>query len=226
MTIYDAIERIAIFEKASPKMKSKIISYAILKKYSEQQNLFREREQVESIYLLVSGNVILYRYNHQGNRKVVFVCGKGEILNEVILEQEIASISCQTLVESIVLVIQRNHFLELLEDDTLARAIICSEAEKIRRLYRQLSNTTNRSNLTSQVAAKLWKLGRDFGEVVDDGMKVKFELSITLLADMVGAKRESTSRVIKSLKEEGLLEIQKGYFIIKDMKGLLDHAHE
>ena len=126
MTIYDAIERIAIFEKASPKMKSKIISYAILKKYSEQQILFREREQVKSIYLLVSGNVILYRYNHQGNRKVVFVCGKGEILNEVILEQEIASISCQTLVESIVLVIQRNHFLELLEDDTLARAIICS----------------------------------------------------------------------------------------------------
>ena len=43
MTIYDAIERIAIFEKASPKMKSKIISYAILKKYSEQQILFRER---------------------------------------------------------------------------------------------------------------------------------------------------------------------------------------
>jgi len=57
-------------------------------------------------------------------------------------------------------------------------------------------------------------------------VKVKFELSITLLADMVGAKRESTSRVIKSLKEEGLLEIQKGYFIMKDMKGLLDHAHE
>ena len=64
MTIYDSIERIAIFEKASPKMKSKIISYAILKKYSEQQILFREREQVKSIYLLVSGNVILYRYNH------------------------------------------------------------------------------------------------------------------------------------------------------------------
>ena len=93
MTIYDAIERIPIFEKTSHKMKSKIISYAILKKYSEQEILFREREQVESIYLLVSGNVILYRYNHQGNRKVVFVCGKGEILNEVILEQEIAFIS-------------------------------------------------------------------------------------------------------------------------------------
>ena len=69
MTIYDAIERIAIFEKASPKMKSKIISYAILKKYSEQQILFREREQVKSIYLLVSGNVILYRYNHRETEK-------------------------------------------------------------------------------------------------------------------------------------------------------------
>ena len=47
MTIYDAIERIAIFEKASPKMKSKIISYAILNGKSDEgkkliRNFFRE----------------------------------------------------------------------------------------------------------------------------------------------------------------------------------------
>ena len=226
MDLYEAINHIAILEQASPATKAKILSCAHLKKVQEGEILFREREPVEMILFLVTGFAALYRHNHQGDRKIIFVYGSGEILNEVILENAIASISGQALSESYLLMISRNHFLELLDDAAFSRIVMCSEAKKIRRLYRQLANTTNMSRLEQQVAAKLWKLGRDFGEECEEGIRVQFELSITFLADMIGAKRESVSRTIKVLKEENLLEIEKGYFIIKDMELLLEKVYK
>lgn len=47
-------------------------------------------------------------------------------------------------------------------DPALTRAVVQSMALKIRRLYRQLKNTTNALSGEKRLAAKLFKLGRDY----------------------------------------------------------------
>lgn len=53
-----------------------------------------------------------------------------------------------------------------------------------------------------KIAAKLWKLGRDFGVDTEDGVMIDIDLTITLMADLVGAPRKMYLVPVRSLQTE------------------------
>ena len=67
-----------------------------------------------------------------------------------------------------------------------------------------------------RVAAKLWKLAKDYGEEVEEGTLIKLNISVTYLADMFGAPRETISRALKLLSKEDLIINDNKKIIIKD----------
>ena len=71
-----------------------------------------------------------------------------------------------------------------------------------------------------KIAAKLWKLGRDFGIPRKDGTEIDINMSVTLLADMLGTSRENTSRLLKNMMAQGLIRHEKKRIIIRDMTRL------
>ncbi|HEY9575028.1 MAG TPA: Crp/Fnr family transcriptional regulator [Lachnospiraceae bacterium] len=204
--------------------KQRLGESTIIKTYGKGEIIFREREKVDFFYVLLDGNVTLSKMNRNHDRKVIFILGEGEMLNEVIVENSIATVSAQTLKKSRFLCIPRNVMLELLSKDyILTEWILKSMAKKTRRVYHQLSNTSNAMILERQIASRLWKLGRDFGKECNRGMEIDFDLSITLLADMVGAKRETVSRLVKKLCKENLIAIKRNRFIVSDLERLKDY---
>ena len=71
-----------------------------------------------------------------------------------------------------------------------------------------------------KIAAKLWKLGRDFGVSCPEGILIRPELTLTVLADMVGAPRETISRACKQLSARQLLLYRKPPFYPSGSEGL------
>lgn len=65
-----------------------------------------------------------------------------------------------------------------------------------------------------KLAAKLWKLSRDFGKNTEHGLEIDINMTITFLADMLGAPRENTSRLCKTLTEFGLIRMEKKRIVI------------
>ena len=98
---------------------------------------------------------------------------------------------------------------------------MASMAKKISKLYRQVANTTKMMILEDQVSAKLWKIGHDYGIEKEEGIVIPFDLSITLLAQLVGSNRESVSRTIKKLSNAHLVSIIHGRCIIYDLDALI-----
>lgn len=80
----------------------------------------------------------------------------------------------------------------------------------------QLKNTLGGIYLERKLAAKLWKLSRDFGIQTPDGIEIDINLPVTLLADMLGASRETTSRMCGILVDLGLMKINKKKITITD----------
>lgn len=219
MTIQEACRSCEVLREAGPESLHKIALCGRIQEYQKGELLFRERESVDQMYFLVKGHVALYRINQRNDRKVIFLFRKGEMLNEVILQNPVASISCLALDSILVLKIPRKEFQKILLKDTiLCTKVMDSLSIKLRRCYRQLGNTSNSVRLEEQVASKLWKLARDFGVETEKGVRIDFELSITFLADMVGSKRETVSRVVKRLSEKEMISVEKGYFFVKDME--------
>lgn len=193
----------------------------ILLEMKSGQHLYRDKDEVNNVYFVISGMATLYKNNGLGEKKIIFVYGKGSMLNEVVLQDLFESSSCEILKSGIILAFPKKRFIQLMEQDfRLNKAVLDSMALKIRRLYRQLKNTTNAMLGEKRLAAKLWKLSRDYGEKTDKGTVVQMDLTITYLADMMGSKRETVSRQLKKLTEKGLIQYEKNTFIIPDMEQL------
>lgn len=101
-------------------------------------------------------------------------------------------------------------FLHCMEQDfSLTKAVLEMQERRIWRLGHQLKNTMGSIYLERKLAAKLWKLSRDFGIKTAEGIEIDINMSITFLADMLGAPRETTSRLCNTLTDYGLMKIRK-----------------
>lgn len=193
----------------------------ILLEMKSGQHLYRDKDEVNNVYFVISGMAAIYKNNNIGEKKIIFVYGKGSMLNELILQGLMESSSCEILKSGTILAFPKRRFIQLMEQDfRLNKAVLDSMALKIRRLYRQLKNTTNAMLGEKRLAAKLWKLARDYGRKTENGAILEMDITITYLADMMGSKRETVSRQLKKLTEKGLVSYKKNRFIIPDLERL------
>ncbi|MDO4519643.1 MAG: Crp/Fnr family transcriptional regulator [Eubacteriales bacterium] len=190
---------------------------------------FRANTRQDKVYILMEGQVIWYTLTSEGIRKIIFVYGAGELLNQSIMNPEKTTISCELIRDSRIFTIDREKFLAIMKKDfELTKVVISTQEKKIWRMTHQLQNTLGSIYLEKKLAAKLWKLGRDFGiasetdkqekadansnnkaSVISGSRVIDIQLSITFLADLLGAPRETTSRICKSLVKKGLININK-----------------
>ncbi len=189
--------------------------------------LFLDKEEVKYIMILISGEASIYKITQQSDLKIIFVLKKYDVLNEEILMYDEVSTNCEALSDVKVLYIDKKVFMsQMSKDFTLSKFILESNIRKNRRLYRQVKNNSTIVKTDKKVASKLWKLAYDHGVKCDKGVKINVDLSVTYLSKMIGAKRETTSRAVKSLIDQKLIEIENNKFIILDEEALSNFFYE
>ena len=177
-----------------------------------------EQEENPHIYFILEGKIQVYNLTKCGKKKILFILGKDHIANDTLLHRP-SSVFCETLGPCLFYLIRRKDLLKLMEGDfQLTRTLFQYQERKLSRLEHQLKNTVGSIYLERRLASKLWKLARDFGIPTDRGTLIDIELSITFLADLLGAPRETTSRICKKLAGQGLIVIEKKKFYIPDME--------
>lgn len=202
----EQLEELEIFNNISKTSYEKLAQLGEVKKYEAGTHIFRDKEEVTTLYVIVSGSVSLYKLNENGHKRVIFILGKGKMINDVIIQGLPASINCEVFEQAQILSYDKNTFLSIMERDfLLSKSIMCSLAMKVRRLYRQLKNTTGTIRMEKRLAAKLWKLSKDYGIKTENGTIINMNISVTYLADLLGSKRETISRAIKILIKENLI---------------------
>ncbi|WP_346916718.1 Crp/Fnr family transcriptional regulator [Clostridium sp.] len=220
----EELRNIHVFNDLNEDTLRKLSNITRVNRYEKGKVLFRDKDTVENIYILLKGKVSLYKFNEKGQKKVIFILGEEDFINEVILQSTTASINCETIEDSQIMYCNITELLQLMEQDfNLTKIILSSLSLKVRRMYRQFKNTTGVLSMGKRVASKLWKLGRDYGVPLNNGILIDMEISITYLADLFGAQRETISRACKELSELRLIEYSNKKFIIKDEEKLLEY---
>jgi len=224
------IDQLSIFKDLNPETITFLEKKLIIREYKKGEFIFFEKDQVEKIYIIVSGRVSIHKYTQKAHKKIMYILGSGEIINEVIFDNLPASINAEVFENTVVLEYFAKDFKIIMEKDfELTYRIIQSSGRKVRRLYRQLKNTVPIS-LDKKVASKLWKLSKDHGMVCeveenysgssprkDCWIGLEFKISITYLADMLGSTRETISRELKKLEGRGYIKwIDKRIFVKRE----------
>ena len=180
--------------------------------------LFNERDIVDKVYFLKSGKISIFKMSENGERKIIFILRSGEMINEISFDNtKSTTIGCEAFDKAIILECMGKDFIKVMEDDfTLTKNILISTQNRNRRLYRQLKNSIS-IRIDKKLAAKLYRIGKEFGVCKGEWTLLNVNLTITYIADMLGCKRESLSRAMKILQDEKLVKIEgKKVYIKKD----------
>lgn len=227
ITLDEAFNKIKIFQNINSQTIEYIKKFSNLKVYKEKEHVFMDKDKVDNIYIIVLGKAALYKLNNFGDKKIIFIFGEGQILNEHSIQDIKVSINCEVLEYSVVMLIPSNIFINAMEKDyALSKAMLDLMSLNIRRLYRQLQNTTNNLECEKKLASKLLKLVKDNGIYCENIVKINVPLTITYISEMIGSRRETVSRQIKKLSELGFIEFKDNFIFIKDIEKLRNYFYD
>lgn len=207
---------IDILKDTKIETKENIKKISKVKKISKKEILFHERDIVQKVYFVLEGKVSIFKINESGERKIIFILRPGEMINYLLIDEIKASAAgCEAFENSTILECEMTEFINLMEKDfNLCKNVINAMQNRSRRLYRQLKNTIS-IRLDKKLAAKLYRLGKEFGINKGEWTLLNVNITITYLADMLGCKRESLSRAMKVLQDEDLVKLDNKRFYIK-----------
>ena len=211
------IEKIEVFSGISKNSIIEIKNSADVIELKKNKALYSDRQQLDYVYFLISGNVSLIKSSESGENRVVFLLNESSMINEPLMRKNTSGIECWGFEDSKILRIGIKTFDKIMSKDyILARNCMLEMEKRIRRLYRQLKNLTS-SNLEKKLAAKLYRLGTQYGlkeNEIEDYTYINLNLTVTYIAKMLGYQRETVSRSLKLLaQKEIILQKDRKFYV-------------
>lgn len=211
------LTEVKMFHQLDKKLIDQIWNAGKVVTYQKGNHCFQARETCNYVYILITGKAAVYNLTHSGKRKTIFYLGHGMLLNDQVTKTALPAVSCETIDDCEVFAIPKEEFLKLMEQNFALTQVILSDYErKLFRMSHQLKNTMGCVNLERKLASKLWKLSRDFGLRTERGILIDIPLSVTELADFLGAPRESASRALKKLVHKDLILMESKRIYVTD----------
>ncbi|WP_343348677.1 Crp/Fnr family transcriptional regulator [Terrisporobacter petrolearius] len=210
------MNNIEVFKNIKEESKVNLEKIFKTRKLSKKEILFYERDMVDKIYFIKEGKISLFKINESGERKIIFILPKGQMINDIFIdEKKTSAVTCEAFEKSILLECSSKDFMNIMENDFILTKNVLNHLQNInRRLYRQLKNSIS-IRMDKKLAAKLYRMGREFGVEKDEWTLINANLTITYIADMLGCKRETLSRSMKVLQDENLVKIENKKVYIK-----------
>ncbi len=203
------VDELWFLDSCSENTKERFLNMGNVRSYEKNQCFIRPREGKDDIYFILDGKVQVYNLTNGGLKKILFILGSNDVANQRIFS-DIDTVYAETLDNCTFYVIDRNDLRELMQKDfSLTEELMKYQEKKLWRLEHQLKNTSGSIYLEKKLASKLWKLARDFGVSTSKGMLIDMPLSVTFVADLLGASRENTSRSLKKLTDMDLIYVDK-----------------
>ena len=186
--------------------------------------LYQEGENADKIYFVTSGKIKLCKVTEDGRELTYRICNAEQLLGELTLFTE----DCVYLLDAYVMsnstvwefkksTLEEYFFLNTNLAYELTKAI--GENYKRTQLrYRDIISQGKRGALI----ATLIRLANSYGIKRPDGTLINFSLTNQELGNFCGISRESTNKILRSLKEEGILNNVKSKIIIYDLEALMN----
>ena len=184
--------------------------------------LFQEKDPVDYIYLLMSGNLALGRHHIKGKEFILKILKDEEIIIEYQLFKDNPSYHffVKTLSDCELLKIKREQFEEYLLNDKKLLASLTSWLStrylKAQMKCQDLIMNGKKGGLYSM----LIRLANSYGVRREDGILIDLILTHQELANLTFGTREVVQRLLKELREEGIISYENQKFTIKDMSHL------
>jgi len=211
--------RLPLFSGLSQAQLAAVAEIGVVTAYPKGKTIFSEGEAATGFHVAVSGQVKIFKLSLDGREQIIHIYGPGEPFGEVpMFEGGRLPAHAETTMDADILFLPREGLTRLIElDSTLAMNMLAALSMKLRRFTVKLENLTLKET-PQRVAAYLLDLSdRDGGAA-----EVTLDVTKGHLAGLLGTAQETLSRVLKKLKEAGLIDVAGKRITLIDPDGLQD----
>ncbi|MCD8510208.1 MAG: Crp/Fnr family transcriptional regulator [Bacillus sp. (in: Bacteria)] len=217
-------KHIPFFQQLSPEDQHNLLLHGTEITARSGQTLFYEGEEAKYIYLIKEGQVRLSKMTMDNKKFILHLKQKDDIVGEFSLFNEMkASMTAEVTSFSILYRFERK-VLEALftQNGEIAVTFIKLFARNTQATQAKFSDLLLYGK-TGAFYSILIRFANSYGVPHSEGTLIKMKLTNKELADFVGTSRETVNRMINDLKRDGILLVDGGSIIIKDMEFLRSH---
>ena len=216
----DLLAGVMMFTGLDAEARQRIAAAAIPRQYRRGQLLFVEGDPGESLIMVRSGAVAVFRTAPTGERAMLHVVRSPDVLGEVsLLDGSVRSASAEALEDTTAMALARTTFLDLVHESTsMLDAVMRTMGSIVRRLTEQSSDHVF-LDLPARVAKTLVRLASP----ATTGM-VTIELNQTQLAELAGGSRQSVNQAIGTFALRGWLRTEGRRIVVTDIPALRRRA--
>lgn len=209
------------FRPMRPEELDEILGLAREQRVARGAAVFAKGDPGDSMMAVLAGRIRIGAISPDGKEVTLNVIGQGEIFGEIaLLDGKPRSADATALEDSVLMVIERRHFLPfLLSHGDLVERLLIVLCDRLRRTSLALEEIAL-FDLPARLARLLIKLAADYGRPVAEGLRIDLKLSQRDLATLVASTRESVNKQLRNWGRDGVLGQQDGYLVLRDPRAL------
>lgn len=187
----------------------------------KREIIVMEGDECKGLYIIKSGRVKLIRASSTGKEQIIKILNPGDLLGfEVFYDGKTFATSAVAMEEAELCFIGKDNFFKILEKEPdIARKLIIAMGRELNSAYERIGSL-GLLNAREKLAHLLYSLASEYGVKKDGGVKLNLTLSRLEIAELLGITQETSIRLLKTFKEEGILDIKRKEIIIKSMDTL------
>ena len=209
------LKRNLLFARLTEAQLKRVATHAQRLRLEEGEALFEQGDPATRFYLMLSGQIKLYRLSPAGNEKVIEIVVGGQTFAEALmfLEQPTYPVGAQALQPVELISLDARDFLSMLSESVSTCFVLMADMSKrLRRLIGEIDDLTLHS-ATCRVAGYLLAQ-------MSDSPNFSLKVPKQVLASRLSVKPETFSRIIKQLSKDGVLEVKGSQVRIQDRAAL------
>jgi len=187
---------------------SMVSSLITTKKYSKGEMIILEGSNPESLFIINSGKVKAFKDTQDGKEQILYIFAEGDFLGEKnLLYRQKATYNVEALEETRICLINKRDFQQLLREcPDISLKIMSELCNRLERLENAIENMGTKK-IEARVSSVLLEFMNKYGKDHPKGTIVELPLSREGIASYIGVARETVSRKMSRLQDEGIIKV-------------------
>ena len=225
LSLRDVLRGSALFARLSDAETDAILARARTARYKAGDVIVAKGDPGDSMMAVLSGSVSVDAPSPDGRQVVLSVLRVGEVFGEIaLLDGKERTADVVALTDCEILIVPRRSLWSLIEH----RPDMCIDlmlvlCDRLRRTNEQVEDLAF-LHLESRMAKALLRLLEESGEPPTRAGPAAVRISQRALGERVGGSRESVNKHLNAWKELGIVSIEKGAIVIRDVAALAEYA--
>lgn len=216
--------RVPIFSSLNIEELSRVVNLIRRHHYVKGELIIVEGSNLDNLIIINSGQVKAFRDSLEGKEQILYIFSEGDFFGEknLIRNQE-ATYNVEALKETNICMINKEDFQGLFREyPDIGLKVMEELCNRLDRLEDQVE-TMGTKNVEARISTVLLEFTKKYGKNHSKGILVELPLSREGIANYIGLTRETVSRKMSLLQDEGIIEmVGNKKIIILDIEALKD----